>query len=129
MKGLVVTTENQMYVKEFGEPLYKTVGKVVGGYIELVHPRGLSEPLCMIVNDEGTIQQLPPNLLGCMLYGTVQHGWPICGDIVIMEDGYRNGERDIVGLGEGVDISLIAQIEHITRGLVKLIEPIKETSK
>lgn len=122
MKGLVVTTTNQMYIKEFSDPLYKTVGEVVNGYIELVHPKGLEYPLCMIVNDEGTIRQFPINLLGCMLYGTAQHGWPICGDVVIMEVGYRNGERDIVGLSDGEVVSLISQIKRITKGVVKLVD-------
>ena len=52
MKGIVVTTIHTMYVKDFGEPLYKTLGKEVGGHIEVVHPRELKAPLTMIVNEE-----------------------------------------------------------------------------
>lgn len=35
MKGLVITTENKMQVREFGEPAYETIGKAVGGWIEV----------------------------------------------------------------------------------------------
>lgn len=31
MKGLVITTENKMQVREFNEPAYETIGKAVGG--------------------------------------------------------------------------------------------------
>ena len=44
MKGLVITTENKMQVREFGEPAYETIGKAVGGWIEVVHPKGLPDP-------------------------------------------------------------------------------------
>lgn len=33
MKGLVITTENKMQVREFNEPAYETIGKAVGGWI------------------------------------------------------------------------------------------------
>ena len=98
MKGIVITTDNKVEVQTFGEPLYQTIGKDVGGYIEVVHPKGLPEPFIMIVNEEGLLQQLPPNLFGCMLYGTDQHGSPIVGNFVIMKEGIRYGEPDIVGL-------------------------------
>ena len=48
MKGLVITTEDKMQVREFGEPAYETIGKAVGGWIEVVHPKlsliHISEP-------------------------------------------------------------------------------------
>lgn len=98
MKGIVITTENQMRVESFGEPLYKSVGVAVGGYIEIVHPKRLPFPYCMIVNEEGLIKNLPVNLSGCWFYKTEEHGAPIVGDLVIMKDGFCNGEPDIVGL-------------------------------
>lgn len=58
MKGLVITTENKMQVKEFGEPAYETIGKAVGGWIEVVHPKGLPDPFCMVVNEEGLLHGL-----------------------------------------------------------------------
>lgn len=98
MKGVVVTTDFDVRVEDFADPLYKTVGVAVDGYIEHVHPMRLKEPFCMIVNEEGRLRGLSRNLVGSFLYGTDLHGEPIVGNIVIMKDGYRNGEPDIVGL-------------------------------
>ena len=98
MKGVVVTTDLDIRVEDFAEPLYKTVGAAVDGYIEHVRPMRLKEPFCMVVNDEGRLRGLSRNLVGSFLYGTDLHGEPVVGNIVIMKDGYRNGEPDIVGL-------------------------------
>lgn len=101
MKGLVITTENKMRVTEFCEPAYKSVGNAVGGWIEIVHPKQLPVPYCMIVNEEGLLLGLPLNLFGSILYGTARHGNPIVGDIVILKEGFTaTGERDLVGLDE-----------------------------
>lgn len=101
MKGLVITTENKMQVREFDEPAYETIGKAVGGWIEVVHPKGLPGPFCMVVNEEGLLHGLPLNLFGCILYDTVRHGNPIVGDIVILKEGFTTpGERDFIGLDE-----------------------------
>lgn len=101
MKGIVITTTNHISVQDFGRPLYQTVGAVVGGYIEHVHPKHLPEPYCMIVDEEGLLKEQPVlNLVGSVLYGTPEHGQPIVGDVVIMKDGFDNGEPDIVGLSD-----------------------------
>lgn len=98
MKGIVFTHDEKMYVKEFDRPLYKSVGEVVGGYIEVVHPRGLREPLCFICNEEGLLEGLPMNLIGSLWYGTQHHGHPIVGNIVVMKEGVTEEGPDIVGL-------------------------------
>lgn len=101
MKGLVINTENKMQVREFDEPAYETIGKAVGGWIEVVHPKGLPDPFCMVVNEEGLLQNLPWNLFGSFLCGTIYHGNPIVGDIVLLKEGYTDaGERDLIGLDE-----------------------------
>ena len=101
MKGLVINTENKMQVREFDEPAYETIGKAVGGWIEVVHPKGLPDPFCMVVNEEGLLQNLPWNLFGSFLYRTIYHGNPIVGDIVLLKEGYTDaGERDLIGLDE-----------------------------
>lgn len=105
MKGIVITTGNEISVKDFGEPLYKTVGAAVGGLIEIVRPRGLKRPFCMIVNDEGLIRNLPINPIGSLLYQSHKHGQPIAGDIVIMKEN----ECDITGL-EDAEISQIKDL-------------------
>ena len=114
MKGIIVTTDCEVRVEDFDDPLYKTVGSAVDGYIEHVHPMRLVPPFCMIVNEEGRLRNLPVNSIGSFLYGTDQHGEPIVGDIVIMKDGYCNGEPDIVGLED-------AEVEKVKYVISKLI--------
>lgn len=101
MKGIVITTNNEMRVQEFSEPAHKSIGDAVGGWIEIVHPKRLEYPYCMVVNEEGVLRKLPINSFGSFLYGTNTHGWPIAGDAVLMKEGYNSdGELDILGLDE-----------------------------
>lgn len=117
MKGIVVTTDLEIRIEEFSDPLYKTVGSAVGGYIEHVKPARLRHPYCMIVNEEGRLLDLPLNHIGSFFYGTDQHGEPIVGNIVVMKDGYRNGEPDIVGL----DDSDVEQVKHTISTLISMM--------
>ena len=122
MKGVVVTTDLEIRIEEFSDPLYKTVGSAVGGYIEHVKPARLRHPYCMIVNEEGRLLDLPLNYVGSYFYGTDQHGEPIVGNIVIMKDGYRGGEPDIVGLND-------VEAEQIRDVIIDLIEPLHQQPK
>lgn len=101
MKGLVITTDDLMRTEEYTTPLHESIGKTVGGWIEVVHPKLLPAPYCMIVNEEGLLLGLPVNLLGSILYESFRHGNPIVGDIVILKEGFTTpGERDFIGLDE-----------------------------
>ena len=122
MKGIVVTTDLEIRIEEFSDPLYKTVGSAVGGYIEHVKPARLRHPYCMIVNEEGRLLDLPLNYVCSYFYGTDQHGEPIVGNIVIMKDGYRGGEPDIVGLSD-------VEAEQIKDVIIDLIEPLHQQPK
>lgn len=122
MKGVVVTTDLEIRIEEFSDPLYKTVGSAVGSYIEHVKPARLRHPYCMIVNEEGRLLDLPLNYVGSYFYGTDQHGEPIVGNIVIMKDGYRGGEPDIVGLND-------VEAEQIKDVIIDLIEPLHQQPK
>lgn len=122
MKGIVVTTDLEIRIEEFSDPLYKTVGSAVGGYIEHVKPARLRHPYCMVVNEEGRLLDLPLNYVGSYFYGTDQHGEPIVGNIVIMKDGYRGGEPDIVGLND-------VEAEQIKDVIIDLIEPLHQQPK
>ncbi len=117
MKGIVVTTDLEIRIEEFSDPLYKTVGSAVGGYIEHVKPARLRHPYCMIVNEEGRLLDLPLNHIGSFFYGTDQHGEPIVGNIVVMKDGYRNGEPDIVGL----DDSEVERVKYTISTLMSMM--------
>lgn len=101
MKGIVITTKDEMRVQEFSEPAHKSIGEAVGGWIEVVHPVRLKRPYCMIVNEEGALINLPRNIFGSFLYGTNYHGNWILGDIVLLKEGINSdGDRDILGLDE-----------------------------
>lgn len=101
MKGIVITTNDEMRVQEFFEPAHKSIGEAVGGWIEVVRPKRLEYPYCMLVNEEGVILKLPINSFGSFLYGTDYHGDPMLGDIVLLKEGINSdGERDILGLDE-----------------------------
>lgn len=118
MKGIVITTENEMSVQDFTYPLHESLGAVVGGWIELVNPRGLQQPYCMIVNEEGLIANLDFNTVGSFLYQTYIHGSPILGNIVLMKHGFTDDGPDIVGLDDE-DLSYLSKY-------IKKIYPVKE---
>lgn len=110
MKGIVVTPDMEIRVQDFGCPLHKSLGAVVGGYIEHVLPRGLDEPYCLICNDEGRLKGLPVNPIASWLYGAQRHGSPIVGTVVLMKDEVvDNREIDIVGLTDD-DVDKLAEM-------------------
>lgn len=119
MKGIVITTDDQLRIQDFSLPLYESAGEVVGGYIEHVNPKLLRRPYCLLVNEEGLLLGLPVNYLASYMYGTHMHGHPIVGDVVLMKNAYIHGERDIIGLSD-------IEIEKITRELEPLLASVRE---
>ena len=116
MKGIVITTNNEMRVQEFSKPAHKSLGEAVGGWIEVVRPVRLKRPYCMIVNEEGALINLPRNIFGSFLYGTNYHGNWILGDIVLLKEGINSdGERDILGL-DGQDIKYLCDMVSSGKG-------------
>lgn len=122
MKGFVFTTDERMYVKDFDAPLYKTLGAEVGGYIEIVRPKGLPEPLCFVCNEEGLLHGLPLNAFASVLYCTLDHGHPIVGNIVIMREGFVDGEPDLVSLTEEDIVQIRALADEISDGEIVEVE-------
>ena len=51
MKGIIVTTDCEVRVEDFDDPLYKTVGSAVDGYIEHVHPMRLVYPAVDVMQE------------------------------------------------------------------------------
>lgn len=119
MKGVVFTTDGKMFVKEFEQPLHKSIGEVVGGWIEVVHPRGLKPPFCFICNEEGLLQNLPLNPIGCVWYRTAEHGHPIVGNIVVMKEGMTDDGPDIVGLTDEEITEIKAMAAELSGGLIE----------
>ena len=118
-RGVVVTTDGRAYVKEFGYPLHRSCEDALGGWIETVRPRGLDRPYMMLVNEEGLLRDLPFNVVGSFFYQTHIHGQPIVGNIILMKDGYRDGERDIVGLEEDEAEKLLDMVLKLPFGVVR----------
>ena len=76
------------------ETMLHDLQAAVDGYIEIVRPFGSSGGhLVMVVNDEGLLRDLPANSIGSLLYGDM-----IAGTVVIMKEGFRDGEPDLIGL-------------------------------
>lgn len=86
MKAVTVTHDLKIGWIELEKPLHRSAGEFVGGYIEIVRPRGLKRPYVMIVNEEFLLQGLPKNEIGCYLYQTHLHGAPILGNFLIMKE-------------------------------------------
>jgi len=110
MKGIVIAPDMTIDVQDFTEPIHKSVGAVVGGIIEHVRPKGLKPPFCLICNDNGLELGLPINPIGIWLYGTQKHGYPVVGNIVLMKDGFVNGEPDIIGLSDEEECKLLLEL-------------------
>lgn len=126
MKGIVITTKYEMRVQEFSEPAYKSIGEVVGGWIEIVHPVRLKRPYCMVVNEEGVLLNLPMNVIGSFLYGSYNHGNPILGDIVLLKDGISDdGYRDLSGLTEQDIKYLCDMVSTVSDGEIKLKQEVE----
>ena len=76
------------------EKMLRDLQDAVDGSIEIVRPFGRSGGhLVMVVNDEGLIRGLPANPIGSLIYGDT-----IAGTVVIMKEGIRDGEPDLIGL-------------------------------
>ena len=120
-KVIVCTTDNDICLRELtvrDGMVLDGLQEIVGGYIEVVHPIGLDRPYCMVVNEEGRLIGLEKNVIGSLVYGMLIHGEPIVGNIAILKDGWRNGERDIVGLDED-------DIPRVCEMLERALAPVK----
>ncbi len=118
MKGVVIGQNGKVEVKNFGEPLHETVGEAVGGYIETVHPRGLPEPYLLVCDENARFNpDRNTNWIASYWYGVSIHGINILGNVVVMKDGYINGEPDIVGLDDGDIKQIKGLIAHASRVL------------
>ena len=102
---------------EVTEPTLKCYQNAVGGYIEIVRPRGLPRPYVMLVDDEGWIKEKPLNIIASLIYGYNEHKQPIAGDVLIIKDGVdKDGEHDILPLDANEYKKLIDIIKSLEFG-------------
>lgn len=109
MKAVTVTHDLQIGFTELEKPLYRSAGAFVGGYIEIVRPRGLKRPYVMIVNEEFLLLGLPKNEIGSCLYQTHLHGAPILGNFLIMKEQ----GPDLVGLDDPEILQVMAAMQEV----------------
>lgn len=126
MKGIVITTKNEMRMQEFSEPAHLSIGDAVGGWIEIVHPMRLDQTYCMIVNEEGMLRNLPINKFGSFLYGVDRHCIPIFGDIVLLKEGINSdGEPEILGLNDQEIKHMCDMVSAVSSGKIKLRQEVE----
>lgn len=98
MKTVKVTTDNKVSIIDVDFSDFKSIQQAIGGSFETVHTQLMADyfknpSVIMLVDEEGLVKGLSENALGCALYGTARHGYPIVGDLIF---GIVVGE-DIVG--------------------------------
>lgn len=102
-KVIVITTENKISIRDIevnDGSMLQGLWDAVGGFIEIVRPVGLEYPLVLLCDEEGLLKGKEINIVGSVLYGMHEHGNPIVGDIVVLQEGFRDGEPDIIGIPE-----------------------------
>ena len=110
MIAILIKTTDEISVVELEEDTLKAMQRAVGGFIEHVRPRGLPNPYCMIVNEEGLLRGMPINNAASLLYGGIT---PIVGDVLILQDGRNEyGEMDVFGLEQQEAATLVSQLSH-----------------
>ena len=65
------------------------------------------------------LKNLPINVMGSLWYGTLDHGQPIVGNIVVMKLGYRDGEPDIIGLEDSEIDEIKSMVTVVSSGHVR----------
>lgn len=118
MKSLIVTAGGEISVADLEAPLYRSLNSLLGGF-EIVNPRGLQRPYCMIVDDEGLLKEKDANVVGCILYETGKHGHPIVGDIAILRVEFGTTGADLAGLTDDDILKLRPKFETIVAAYKK----------
>ena len=86
MKTVKVTTDNKVSIIDVDFSDFKSIQQAIGGSFETVHTQLMADyfknpSVIMLVDEEGLVKGLSENALGCALYGTSRHGYPIVGDL------------------------------------------------
>lgn len=119
MKAILIKPDMTITEIDLTEPLHKSAGEAVGGWIEVVRPQGLKDPFLMIVNEEFLHLGLPENKIASWLYRTFVHGHPICGNALVMKEIITEDlEHDVGGLND-LEIALLEHtLSQIKEGII-----------
>lgn len=83
-KGLLIEIVKRREDESLLAFCYRAIGCDI---IEVVFPKGLNEPYCMVVDEEGLLRDKPMlNIFASYLYGSHEHGQPIVGNALIMRN-------------------------------------------
>lgn len=113
MKIIKVTTDCAIKIIKINESISKLLNKELNSNFEIVYPRRLTLPYCMIVDENGQTNNLPVNPIGSYFYESDINYIPIVGDIIILKVEGGN----LVGLNDFEAMNLKKGIEKII-GLV-----------
>ena len=88
MKTVKVTTDNIVSVIDIDFDNYREIQKAIGGHFETVHTLQMEKyfgdpSIIMLVDEEGLLKSLPMNSFGSLMYGLLEHGHPIVGDLIL----------------------------------------------
>ena len=106
MNAILVKTDKSATV--FGMSNSSELFDYYDGLFEMVVPRQLPAPYCMVVDESGIDKKLHQNEFGSMLYETDKHGAPIVGDVFIMKRTLVEGSYDLEGLSNE-DIAVLCK--------------------
>ncbi len=119
MKAVLIKPDMTITDIELSEPLHKSAGEFVGGYIEVVKPQGLKPPYLMIVNGDYLCLGLPENDVASWLYRTYKHGHPVCGNVLIMKEIITEDlEYDVGGLSDVEVLMCLYAMEKIKNAII-----------
>lgn len=88
-KGIKITSDNFISVVDLDtfdfRSLIECIGcdifEVVGTELMYLY---FNDKVVMVMDEEALIKGLPVNQFGSFFYGTIVHGHPICGDLVLL---------------------------------------------
>lgn len=114
MKAVLIKPDMTITTIDLKEPLHKSAGEAVGGWIEVVRPQGLKHPYLMITNEEFLHLGLAENEIASYLYRTYEHGHPICGNVLIMKEIItEDQEHDVGGLEDPEAIKILQAMQMV----------------
>lgn len=136
MNIIRVSTENEISVHEFPtgtwEYRQKVLCELIGNncrmvehvmprklYTELGHPntptRVKGQCVSMLVDEEGLLKTNTSNPIGCYLYETDKHGYPIMGNILLIGEYLENGSIEFGGIENTRYKVLYEQINNLIK--------------
>lgn len=98
MKGLLLRTNGKCEPVELTEPLWKCLSSLVDDHIDIVRGSFIRYPLVMVSGNCAAIRHRPINFLASYFYGVQEHGFPVCGDVVICREVCTDDGYDLTGL-------------------------------